>query len=294
MLIRTSYIFLLLILSTIKLSYGAQWAVVQSPKAIIYAHPDKSAPIGYIRSGKKVKVGEIPKARGTLLPILVSGKVAWVQIKDLILQEIGSEKEVQASRIGITQQSFLKESNSRLQKFSRYSYFTSQLGFFDLGPEWKETAKAVNTESSGVPGTTFLASYLFKKTPNPFFTPAVGFGYYRGNDGNLTYTLPAILIDGNLRVVNNRKWRIEASLGLIYSPLSSIEVLQVSETGSTFGWQLSTRAHYKKSENFGYLGTIGIQTLKPDLKTSSGNVSVNLTQTTFSGYQLVGGVYFKF
>ena len=66
----------------INFALAAQYAHVKTEKAVIYADQELTSPLGYAIRGKKVRVGEVPRKYGTILPILVStlkrqGKPAW-------------------------------------------------------------------------------------------------------------------------------------------------------------------------------------------------------------------------
>lgn len=74
------FIILALMINT---SLAAQWAKVTSDKAVIYADQQQLAPIGYITKDKKVRVGEVLRNSGKLLPIVINGKIAYIQVEDL-------------------------------------------------------------------------------------------------------------------------------------------------------------------------------------------------------------------
>lgn len=80
---RAFAIFLGLILG--KYAYAAQWAVISVDKAVIYSDMKMESSIGYLKRGKKIRVGEIPKNRGRLLPVLLGKRVGYVRIKDIEL-----------------------------------------------------------------------------------------------------------------------------------------------------------------------------------------------------------------
>jgi hypothetical protein len=63
--------------------WAYQSAIVIADKAVIYADEQMSAPLGYVRKGKKIKVGEIPRNRAQVYPIIVSGKRAFIRVLDL-------------------------------------------------------------------------------------------------------------------------------------------------------------------------------------------------------------------
>jgi len=65
------------------LVFAAQWATITKEKAVIYADQELTAPIGYIRRGKKIRVGEIARSYGKIIPVVVNGKVTYIKIQDI-------------------------------------------------------------------------------------------------------------------------------------------------------------------------------------------------------------------
>ncbi len=78
-----SFLKIILLLFMATTAQAAQWAKVTSDKAVIYADQQRIAPIGFIKKGKKIRVGEVVRNNGTVLPIAVQGKVAYINIEDL-------------------------------------------------------------------------------------------------------------------------------------------------------------------------------------------------------------------
>ena len=66
---------------------AAQYGLVSAAKAVIYADVQMQAPIGFLKRGKKVLVGEVSRGIGQVLPIVVSGKLAYIQKEDLYLEK---------------------------------------------------------------------------------------------------------------------------------------------------------------------------------------------------------------
>ena len=81
----------LLILSP--LTMAAQNALISVDRAVIYADQKMSAPIGFLRRGKSVRIGEIPKNKAQVYPIIISGKVAYIRALDVdvVAQKKGAE-----------------------------------------------------------------------------------------------------------------------------------------------------------------------------------------------------------
>ena len=74
--------FLIFLMSSFN-AFGADWAVVISDKAIIYADAQMSASIGYLSKGRKIRVGEKPKNNGRVLPLIIQKKVAYIKVVDI-------------------------------------------------------------------------------------------------------------------------------------------------------------------------------------------------------------------
>lgn len=62
---------------------AATWAIVKADRAKVYSDVQMSSVIGYIKQGKRIKVGEVPKNKGRLLPIVVSNRIAYIEIRNL-------------------------------------------------------------------------------------------------------------------------------------------------------------------------------------------------------------------
>jgi len=70
-----------------KTAYCAQSATVKAQKAILFSDPKAQNPIGHLRKGKRIRVGEVPKTKRKMLPIVVSGgRVLYIQKKDIELE----------------------------------------------------------------------------------------------------------------------------------------------------------------------------------------------------------------
>lgn len=65
------------------LLWAAQDAIVIVEKAIIYADRTMTSPVGYIQKGKRVTIGEVPRNKARLYPIVVSGKIAYIRVIDV-------------------------------------------------------------------------------------------------------------------------------------------------------------------------------------------------------------------
>jgi hypothetical protein len=67
-------------------------ARISSSKAVVYADENMLSPLGYIANGKAIKVGNPRRINKDLVPLIVSGRLAFIEIKD-IRYENSSEEE---------------------------------------------------------------------------------------------------------------------------------------------------------------------------------------------------------
>lgn len=63
--------------------WATQRGMVVVEKAVIYSDKEMTSPIGFVARGKTVVVGEVPRNRAQVYPILVSGKVAYIRVADI-------------------------------------------------------------------------------------------------------------------------------------------------------------------------------------------------------------------
>ncbi len=73
--------------------WAVQDAIVIVEEAIVYSDVQMTSPVGYISKGKKIKIGEIPKNKAQVYPIVVSGKIAYIRVVDLSTEKADLKKE---------------------------------------------------------------------------------------------------------------------------------------------------------------------------------------------------------
>lgn len=73
--------------------WAAQTALVIVDRAVIYADEHMTSPIGYVKRGKKIKVGEKAKNLGQVYAIVVSKKVAYIKVNDLSTEKEDADSE---------------------------------------------------------------------------------------------------------------------------------------------------------------------------------------------------------
>jgi hypothetical protein len=62
---------------------AARDAWVKTVEAVIWSDVQRSGPLGYVRRGRKLRVGDENQQRGEVVPLVVSGRIAYVSLADL-------------------------------------------------------------------------------------------------------------------------------------------------------------------------------------------------------------------
>ena len=156
---------------TINIVYGSQFAHVKKTKAIIYADQNLETPIGYIVKGKTIKVGETPRKYGTILPILVSGKIAWIKIEDIKFSELNSNNIHSSS----TLEHAIYEPDDD-DKFSENNHIVFVNNVFVPGEEWDLLSKQFGDDTGERP--KYYSIYAEHRNPKKRFLMAVGLSYF--------------------------------------------------------------------------------------------------------------------
>lgn len=114
--------------------WASQIGMVIADRAIIYADREMTSPLGFVARGKKVKIGEIPRNKAQVYPIVISGKLAYIRVID-----VTTEKEsMDATRLTAErfQQQTIQEHKSKLA-LSYYS-FLSQIALDESNSTLKD------------------------------------------------------------------------------------------------------------------------------------------------------------
>lgn len=133
-LITITWFIILLVGSKVQ---AAQHAIVVKSKAIIYADKALSSPLGYVKKGKKILVGDVPRYHGdeVIFTIIVSEEVAYIKANDLRLQN-STKENIKKSRYQRSYEKYkkLKKPKDDITKNNYLNFYT---GLDSLGKDWK-------------------------------------------------------------------------------------------------------------------------------------------------------------
>ena len=169
--------------------HAAQYAVVSSKKAVIFSDVSLESPIGYINRGKKIKVGEVKRRHGTILPVVVSGRVAYIQVKDLNLEKEFIENSTRTVRDHEIDRDEIEKDSWDENNFVIFNY--SQM---ESGNSWDEL-----TNEFGGQNSNSLSSWeiLFEHRPL-FGNLSWGIGAHYKNIENEVIGFKTLSVSGHL------------------------------------------------------------------------------------------------
>ncbi len=223
------FLILLLLITSSSLWAEAQWGIITTDRAVIYADVYKKSPIGYAKKGKKFKVGSIPRNNGELLPVVISGRIAYIEIEkinvahDKKLLELPTEKYLKRRRKTLFQKDvslFLYQYTSNLKS-----------GEYDSNQKTKESSSTFGMKLQGLVEVRrnwkFGTSFSFENTA----------------EGTQSLTSAFINIDSVYKFLNRYKYYLGHVISAGFAPYSQLKVdNEFTEEGQ--GYQLATGLEY--------------------------------------------------
>lgn len=182
-----------------------EFAIVKNQQAIVYADKFLTSPIGYIKKGKKIKVGEQPDNRGLAYPIIVSQKIAYIKGEDITLLD-GSVLELPVGH----------ESIRGLDLKKRAIVVNAQY----FGSNWQASQyNTANTSSVTTALSGVQVLYHYKETNRYFFRG--GLELLSGSQGSESLSIPSAYASTVYRIWNADVWKVNALFGLGFSPFAT-------------------------------------------------------------------------
>ncbi|MBA2403748.1 MAG: hypothetical protein H0V66_03170 [Bdellovibrionales bacterium] len=226
--------------------WAAQDAIVTEDQAVIYADEQMSAPVGFVRKGKKIKVGDISRNRAQVYPIIVSGKIAYIRVID-----VSTAKETVDSKVLVAER-FQKGAN-RDEEASNFAVsifnFSSQI-MMDKQNDVLKDKDPVNWFGASVRGGVkandkwdfdMILTFMNAKAEKEVFR-AVEFGF-----------------GGAARIYDKSRFKVRALGQVMAIPFASYalaEEFRVIGYGFTAGGGLSMA--FRLGKNFGLEGFGGV------------------------------------
>ena len=122
--------------------YAAEYAIVSSDKGIVYAEETLITPIGYLKRGKKIIVGSNPLKQSLIYSVILTGRVAYIQAKDIHITKDGEEnKKVTEHNVSIIE-------GVEEEIYSINNHATLIMATMDMGQEWASIMQEIGDETA--------------------------------------------------------------------------------------------------------------------------------------------------
>lgn len=225
--------------------WASQDAIVIADRAIIYSDREMTSAIGYIRKGKKITVGEIPRNLARVYPVVVSGKIAFIRVID-----VTTEKESMDSSRLVAERFKKTTLDVKKSKFvASYFLFNSQITLD------KENARLMDKDSVAWNGVSLKGEVLLKNS----WDLQILLNYMTTKVETEKFNVVEVGFGGAYRFFDTKKLIVRAEAQFLAVPFSSYEVgtdFLVRSYGYTLG--AGVNGTYLLTKSWGLEGSLGV------------------------------------
>ena len=266
------------------LVFAYQVAFIRESRALIYADPDLKVPIGYLSKGKKIRVGEVKRNSGQALPLILSGKIVYIKVDDLVLKDQKTEQYV------ATENQHIIEGEEDKEELLEPFRLVLNLDLMNPGSQWDELMSL--TDGSSSPMVQLEALVELRLIKSAFFFDA-GLIYSTLKGG--IYSFQGIGFKGlaQYRLMDLELFDLDVNAGFHFAPGGAKLMYQgVYDNGSYYGYIFGAQVRFMPKATWNLnLGVnyniIGLQEIQ-DIPIPSGDYKLNV----FQGLGLYFGVSF--
>lgn len=241
---------------------GPQTARIIVPKAIVYSDENMSSPLGFISNDKLVTVGNPRKKNPDLVPLIVYGRLAFIELKNIHYESKSMEKE--NSKRGAPREhnidDILTKPEEKLSE-NNSAYFTMHQ--FYAGEETRQLFETVEGEGKSNIGG-FGGSLIHRQTLGRFFWGA-GFEYNTISSDNIDLNATMFNTILGLTPLKNPLFLVDLYLSLDFSITARLNLKNnfVNEPAPFFyGPQFSSRIVFFPNQKYHLTGTLGVKSYK--------------------------------
>jgi hypothetical protein len=211
---------------------AAQVAIVKRSRAVIYADTDMKVPLGYVRQGKKIKVGDVARENGQLLPIVVSGKIGYIKVTDLILKDFNQEEVTDKKDVLDRYEVTLEEEKE--DRIPDNNHLRVSLGSMAAGSDWQAISLATG-DGEGSLARSFQV-FIEHRPSWRKFNWSLGMGYYSISQS--AASLQTVTVETNFFYSpwNSSIMRIDLYGGLLFTGDVKFQENTLTYVKSGAGW----------------------------------------------------------
>lgn len=219
-------------------SWAVQDAMVISDRAFVYSDTDMTGPVGYISRGKKIVVGEIPRNKAQVYPIMVSGKVAYIRVIDVTTEKAS----IDSNRL--VAERFKKNTDTTYKSRVSLSYlsFNSQI---DMG---KQNGDIASKDSLAWSGVSLRGDVIFQKT----YDAQILLNYLTTSMSEESFSVFEFGAGVGYRLIDKSRFMARVEAQLLVIPFASYALgsdFRVKSAGHTLG--SGGNMSYRFGDNWG-------------------------------------------
>lgn len=259
---------------------------IAAPRAIVYSDENMSSPLGYISNDKFIKVGNPRKKNPDLVPLVVSGRLAFIENKNLRYEDEalenlnskrGAPREHNIDIVLTKPEEKLSENNS--------AYFS--IHQFAAGAE----TNALFENIDGVSKENFLSlgAYLYHRVPNGKFFWGAGYEYNSISSQNIKLNLYMIDPVIGYTPIRTSFYLIDLSFSLDFTLSSEFKITNNADNEPypfVWGPQFSSRIVFMPNQKYHLYGGMGYRSYSV-LNIKSVN---NSNETPINGITKISGL----
>ena len=283
------FVFLLCFVSFSALADQKARVVVE--KAIIYSDLYLTSPIGQISQGKIITVGNVKRRHGTVLPIIVHGKVAYIRVRDLMLEkDFTGEKKSTFNTVEHDVSITFEKPTDKLNENNYIQVTGSMLG---LGSSWQSLSNAFGED----PNNMFGFKAIFEHRPEIHnWSWGLGLDYYFTQQNKLSISMFAAEINVYYSLIPFfRLFTLDIMGGPIFSAATTITTQSDSYKSTVMGFQGGVQVRLFPYSQIGFTGGAKYVSLGfSNLDTIVVNTDTTAELTGFNGLEFYGGISYKF
>lgn len=208
---------------TVVLTGSTHKARVITSKAIVYADENMLTPLGYIANGKAIIVGNPRRMNRDLVPLVVYGRIAYIETKDIRFED-GTEEEYNTKRGAPREHDVDITIQKPEERLSENNSFYFSLHRYGAGDEIKQLFLTNdNTEKDVMTG--FNLQFIHRQTTSNFFWGAAA-DYSAVSTGNMKFGY----------------WLFSPTVGysIFKNPLFSVDIYASLDLGVNLEYNIET------------------------------------------------------
>ena len=259
--------------------FAAQWGIISKEKAPVYSDIEMMSVIGHLPKGKKIRVGDVPKNKGRLLPIIVNKKVAYVEVRFI---EFGNDP------------SLLGTASNRIKEKFTQKTIVRHIGFY-TGSFYGVLSNQGEKESDDILFVEYgLRGYYMNTLTGRNIRVSFGEGRSTGDTVRFKY-LP-LAASFKLFGLQSYGKSLIFYLGPVFAPYAELEAVDLFKiTGQGYGGEFGAELRYELGKNINLHVDANYQSIKFQGLDLSDNGSYDSNYDTFvNGLKVLGTISYSY